>query len=100
MPSSILITDLNSRIIYANAAYLERSGYQAEQVVGEKPSILSSGKTQPGVYRSLWRQLRKGMAWEGEFINRLADGQEVIEQALITPTRRSYVWRIWKELLA
>ncbi|WP_051298434.1 PAS domain S-box protein [Marinobacterium litorale] len=87
MPSSILITDLDSRIIYANAAYLERSGYRAEQVVGEKPSILSSGKTRPDVYRSLWRQLRKGMAWEGEFINRLANGQEVIEQALITPVR-------------
>ncbi len=85
IPSAIAITDLSSRIIYANAAYLARSGFTHAQVLGQKPSILSSGHTPEATYRELWSSLSGGKAWEGEFINRIHDGRERIETALITP---------------
>ncbi|GAA0786600.1 sensor domain-containing diguanylate cyclase [Marinobacterium sediminicola] len=87
IPSPIVITDLSSRIIYANPAYLARSGLMATQVVGQKPSIISSGQTPSATYRKLWSSLNRGVAWEGEFINRMGDGRERVEEALITPVR-------------
>ncbi len=85
MPSSIAITDLSSRIIYVNQAYLTRSGMSPDQVIGQKPSILASGATPETTYQELWAQLHKGEAWEGEFLNRMRDGSQRIENALITP---------------
>ncbi|GAA0682492.1 hypothetical protein GCM10009104_04220 [Marinobacterium maritimum] len=85
IPSAIAITDLDSRIMYANAAYLSRSGFTYERVLGQKPSILSSGHTPDATYHELWASLKRGQAWEGEFINRIHDGRERIEKALITP---------------
>ena len=87
VPSAIVITDLQGRIIYVNKAYLERSGYQRHQVMGQKPNILSSGSTPPDTYRLLWQRLRHEQAWEGEFRNRMRNGRERIEQAVITPVR-------------
>lgn len=87
VPSAIVVTDLEGRIIYVNKAYLERSGYQRHQVMGQKPNILSSGNTPPETYRLLWRRLRNEQAWEGEFKNRMHDGRERIEQTVITPVR-------------
>ncbi len=85
IPFAIAITDLNCRIIYANAAYLKRSGFTYEGVMGQKPSILSSGHTPEATYRELWSSLQRGLAWEGEFINRMHDCRERIEKTLITP---------------
>ncbi len=85
MPSAIAITDLSSRIIYVNKAYLARSGLSREQVIGQKPSILSSGQTSESTYQELWAHLNQGEAWEGEFLNRMHDGSKRLEQALITP---------------
>jgi diguanylate cyclase (GGDEF)-like protein/PAS domain S-box-containing protein len=86
IPSPILITDLRSRIIYVNRAYLDRSGYQRHEVMGQKPAILS-GNTPDATYRSLWQHLEREQPWEGEFINRMNDGSMRIEHTVITPVR-------------
>ncbi|WP_432694986.1 diguanylate cyclase [Marinobacterium sp. YM272] len=87
MPSSVLVTDLNSRIIFVNASFLERTGYRMSEVLGQKPSILASGKTPDTTWQSLWQSLTQGLSWEGEFINRMKDGRERIEQQLIAPVQ-------------
>lgn len=85
MPSAIAITDLESRILYVNRAYLARSGYERHQVLGQQASILSSGQTPESTYLDLWNHLEQGLVWEGEFINRMRDGQQRVELAMITP---------------
>lgn len=87
IPSAITITDLEGRIIYVNKAYLARSGLANHQVMGQKPNILSSGITPSTTYHALWRRLKNGQPWEGEFTNRMSDGRERVEQAVITPVR-------------
>ncbi len=84
-PESIVITDLDGTIIYANTAMLRASGYARDEVIGHNPRILQSGRTPPGAYRELWVRLQQGFVWRGEFHNRRKDGSEYTEFATISP---------------
>ncbi len=88
-PNSVLITDLDGRIEYANQAYLETSGYGRADILGANPRLLRSGKTTPDVHQGLWATLLRGEVWKGEFINRDKRGQEIIQRALISPIRQA-----------
>ncbi len=87
-PESILITGLDARIEYVNAAFLNTTGYRLEEVIGQTPRILQSGKTPPEIHASLWSALARGEAWKGEFTNRRRDGSEFTEFAHISPIRQ------------
>ena len=84
-PSSIVITDLDANIEYANPAFATESGYSLDEVIGSNPRLLHSGKTPKATYEDMWAHLINGKSWEGEFINRRKDGSEYIESALISP---------------
>ncbi|MDP2832007.1 MAG: PAS domain S-box protein [Pseudomonadota bacterium] len=88
-PESIVITDLAGRIEYVNEAFQENSGYSREEILGQNPHILHSGKTPPATYEALWAALTQGHPWKGEFINRRRDGSEYTEFAIITPLRQA-----------
>lgn len=84
-PSTIMITDLSSRLIYANRAFTRSTGYTVEEAMGASPRLLHSGKTPRAVYEDLWHTLARGEAWRGEFINRRKDGTDYLESVLISP---------------
>ncbi len=86
-PSSIFITDNRARIQYVNSAFLAVSGYGLDEVLGQNPSLLQSGKTPPDTYHSLWHSLKHGETWQGELFNRRKDGSEYIDRAIISPLR-------------
>ena len=86
---SIFITDLGGSILYVNAAFLEITGYGREELLGQNPRILQSGKTPKASYDALWAALRQGQAWKGEFCNRRKDGREYFEFVRITPIRQA-----------
>jgi len=86
-PESIVITNLEARIEYVNDAFLQATGYVREEVLGQNPRILHSGKTPPETYAALWETLRRGETWKGEFFNQRKSGEEYIEFAIITPIR-------------
>jgi two-component system sensor histidine kinase/response regulator len=85
--SSIAITNLNVEIEYVNQRFTELSGYTREEVIGQNPRILHSGKTTQETYNQMWDALNSGNSWRGEFINRRKNGEEYIELALIAPVR-------------
>ncbi len=87
-PSSIMITDINANIEYANQAFLEVTGYDFEEIIGRNPKLLSSNRTPKETYQALWQQLKMGKIWQGELINKRKDGTEYIESALISPIRQ------------
>ena len=88
-PNSVLITDIDGRIEYANQAYLDTSGYGHAEVMGANPRLLSSGRTEPDVHASLWSTLLRGDIWKGEFINRRKNGGETVQRALVSPIRQA-----------
>jgi PAS domain S-box-containing protein len=88
-PESILITNLDAKIEYVNASFLRATGYCIEEVMGQNPKMLQSGKTPAATHISLWAALKQGKAWKGEFYNRRKDGSGYVEYVIITPLRQS-----------
>jgi PAS domain S-box-containing protein len=84
-PESIVITNLEAEIEYVNESFLHTSGYSHEEVIGQNPRMLRSGTTPKATYEALWRNLKNGQPWRGEFYNRRKDGSMLVEFAIVTP---------------
>ncbi len=87
--STILITDENGSIEYANPKFVQLTGYSLGEVIGENPRLLQSGKTSPEVYTELWETLVSGKEWRGEFCNRNKSGEFYWESASISPVKNA-----------
>ena len=88
-PESIVIVDQQGRIEYVNDSFVQISGYSREELIGQDPKMLQSGKTPVETYRTMWNALKQGNAWSGEFCNRRKDGSEYYEFANISPIREA-----------
>ena len=84
-PVCIVMTDPQGRIEYVNPKFTQISGYSFEEVRGENPRILGSGRKSAEEYRELWATISSGRQWRGEFHNRHKDGSLYWESALIAP---------------
>jgi len=88
-PVTVLISDASGAIQYVNPAFTVASGYTAEEVHGQNPSILKSGETPPQEYEAMWRRLTEGEPWTGHFHNKRKDGVLYWEEAVISPVKDS-----------
>ncbi len=88
-PESIVITNLDAEIEYVNAAFMAHTGYSREEVIGQNPRILQSGRTPPATFEALWQALTAGESWKGEFHNKRKDGSEYIEFVILAPLRQA-----------
>lgn len=86
-PVGVMITDTETRIQFVNQAFLTSTGYAMEEVIGQTPAIVQSGKTDDEVYRGMWEALRRGEDWSGEFTNRRADGTLFWEFQHVSPVQ-------------
>jgi diguanylate cyclase (GGDEF)-like protein/PAS domain S-box-containing protein len=86
-PTSIIITNTQPTIEYVNQAFLDNTGYTAEEVLGSNPSLLNKGLTPGETYRELWKTVGQGEVWKGEFRNSRKDGSTYLELATIAPIR-------------
>jgi PAS domain S-box-containing protein len=84
-PVTIVITNINGEIEYANPKFVETTGYTIEEVVGKNPRFLKSGHTSTNEYTELWQTLSGGKEWHGEFHNKKKDGSFFWESATISP---------------
>ncbi len=82
---SIMITNLNAEIEYVNEAFLRTSGYSRQEVLGQNPRFLQSGKTSKKTYLELWEALTHGRCWTGEMVNQRKDGSDMVEFSKISP---------------
>ncbi|MEW6051987.1 MAG: PAS domain S-box protein [Candidatus Zixiibacteriota bacterium] len=82
-PISIIITDLNGNIEYANRRFAELTGYSLDEVRGKNPRLLKSGLMSEDVYRDLWSTIRRGERWQGILHNRKKNGELYWEMASI-----------------
>ena len=83
--STVIITDTNGSIMYANPRCVETTGYSLEQLVGKNTRILKSGLTPSGVYAELWQTVTSGHTWRGQLHNKRKTGEFYWEQASISP---------------
>jgi diguanylate cyclase (GGDEF)-like protein/PAS domain S-box-containing protein len=78
-------TDTDGIITDVSDSFTFLSGYQKEQLIGQKHSILKSPDTDPKLYNELWDYITKGMAWHGELKNITSDGEEFWADTIIYP---------------
>lgn len=82
---TIIMTDKNGNIEYANPAFEKISGYSLKEVIGKNPRILKSGMTPDSVFKDMWKNITVGKDWAGELVNKRKDGTIYYEEARITP---------------
>lgn len=70
----ILVTDASIRIVSANRALCLMTGYEENELLGERPSILKSGYTSQDEYNQMWKTLIESGQWQGDMIDRTKSG--------------------------
>ncbi len=88
-PSSVMITDYEGIIEYINPKFTELTGYTPEEALGQTPRILKSGKTTQEEYEQLWKTIKSGEEWRGEFCNKKKSGAFYWEHTSISSIRNS-----------
>lgn len=84
-PATIIVTDAEGRIVYANPKFVATTGYAIADVIGQTPRLLKSGETSPTEYKQLWKSILAGKEWRGTFHNRRKNGDLYWERASISP---------------
>src|SRR5450759_4449072 len=70
-----MITDADAVILRVNKAFTETTGYTAEEVVGQTPRLLKSGRHDSEFYRVMWETIDRTGSWPGEIWDRCKSGE-------------------------
>ncbi|WP_434111943.1 bifunctional diguanylate cyclase/phosphodiesterase [Paraburkholderia caffeinilytica] len=71
----MMITDANAKILRVNSAFTECTGYTAEEIVGQTPRILQSGRHSRAFFREMWEAIHRTGGWQGEIWDRRKNGE-------------------------
>ncbi len=83
----IVITDTDGNIEYVNENFIKTTGYSQKEVTGQTPRLLNAGEQKKEYYSQLWKTIKAGKKWKGEFCNKTKNGKIYWEQATITPIK-------------
>jgi PAS domain S-box-containing protein len=84
-PSIILLTDTAGIVEYVNPRFTLITGYTLEEIQKKNPRILKSGEMSDEVYADMWKTIKSGKVWKGEFRNRKKNGELYWEGASVGP---------------
>lgn len=73
------------RIIYVSEAYCKISGYNKEQLIGQKHNILRHKDTKDELYDELWLTITGGEIWRGKIKNKRENGSYYWLDTIILP---------------
>jgi diguanylate cyclase (GGDEF)-like protein/PAS domain S-box-containing protein len=79
----MLVTDANYRIIDINAAGARITGYQLDEVRGQRPDIFNSGRQDLAFYELMQRTVDEFGYWKGEVEDRRKNGDTYDKSMLI-----------------
>lgn len=82
---SVMITDTTHKILYVNDAFVNLTGHQRADVLGQSPGILQGEATDPAVIDQLTADLKAEARFEGRAINYAADGAPFVMHWRVAP---------------
>lgn len=71
----IAITDSSARYLEVNDAFCRITGYSPEELLGNTPKLLQSGRHDAAFYKTLRHSLEHHGQWQGEILDRAKDGR-------------------------
>ncbi|KAB2841279.1 MAG: PAS domain-containing protein, partial [Burkholderiales bacterium] len=80
-------TDLKGVITYVNEDFVEASGYEEHELLGQPHNLLRHPDMPEAVFADLWATLKAGRPWRGLVKNRRKDGGFYWVLANVTPIR-------------
>lgn len=72
---AIIITNEKGKILDVNSAFTAATGYDKEEVLGEDPNVMNSGKHDKKFFEHFWRMLKDTGQWQGEIWDRRKNGE-------------------------
>ena len=84
---AIMITTPDGSIVDVNNSFTYITGYARDEVLGNNPRMLSSGRQSQDFYASMWHDLRGKGHWYGEVWNRRKSGEVFAAMQTISAVR-------------
>ena len=81
---AVMVVSPEGLIESINAAFSSMTGYSAAEAVGQRASLLRSGRHGPEFYEALWQSLKTTGHWQGEVWNRRKNGEIYPEWLTVT----------------
>ncbi|HEX2919781.1 MAG TPA: PAS domain S-box protein [Bacteroidales bacterium] len=83
--ASIIITDYDGKIEYANPYFNKVTGFSPTEYLGKSYSMFRSEAHDLDTYKNLWDTIKSGNTWEGELFSRKKNGEHLFENVVISP---------------
>lgn len=71
----VLVTDRDGLIVHVNRAFMQITGYDKDEVLGQRPSKFKSGRHGAAFYQQIYATLAEKGEWSGEIWNRRKSGE-------------------------
>ncbi len=81
----IQITSTEGKMIYVNPAFEHITGYSREELIGQNPNKLNSGKHGKEFWKKVWMKINTGQQWVGQIQNRKKNGELFYSELVISP---------------
>ena len=85
----MMVTDDKKVIIRVNKAFTLITGYDAKEVIGHNPKILSSGRHDAAFYEKIWKVVNTTGFWAGEIWSKRKNGDVYPEDLTITAVKNT-----------
>jgi PAS domain S-box-containing protein len=82
---SILTTDLDFKITWANKAFMQLFGYTMEEIKGKIPDFLNAESNSPEIQQDIYQTVSTGQVWRGETLNKKKDGSTFLCEIMVFP---------------
>jgi len=81
-------TDTESRITYANQAFVHVSGYERSELMGQPHNMVRHPDMPPAAFADMWATLKAGQSWTALVKNRRKNGDHYWVRANAAPLVR------------
>ncbi|CAM4077806.1 PAS domain-containing methyl-accepting chemotaxis protein [Paracidovorax anthurii] len=78
-------TDLKGRILYCNPMFIEVSGYEREELLGQPHNMIRHPDMPQEAFRDMWETIASGLPWSAAVKNRRKNGACYWVMANVTP---------------